>query len=78
MVFHATLSSEDVVAVAAYTDVLILMIYGYSKYMVKRTLVFRYENDKCADIETVSLYLGKYVLASLIYSFITTTAEIYI
>ena len=55
MVLHATLSSEGVV-VAADTDVLLL----YSKYMVKRTWVLRYENEKCADTETVSPYLGKY------------------
>ena len=36
------------------------MIYAYSKYMIKRNWVFRFENDKCADIETVSSYLGKY------------------
>ena len=55
MVLHATLSSEGVV-VAADTDVLLL----YSKYMVKRRWVLRYENEKCADTETVSSCLGKY------------------
>ena len=34
MVLHTTLSSEDVVFIADI-DVLILMIYGYSKFMVK-------------------------------------------
>ena len=32
---HATLSSEDL-SLAGDIDVLILMIYAYSKYMVKR------------------------------------------
>ena len=58
MVLHAVLPSVDVV-VATGTDVLILMIYTYSKFMVKRRWVFRYENDKCAVIETIFLYLGK-------------------
>ena len=40
MVLYATLSSEDVV-VGADIDVLIFMIYVYSKYMVKRRWVFR-------------------------------------
>ena len=46
MVLHATLLCEEVLVVYA-------MIYAYSKYMVKRRWVFRYKNDKCADIETV-------------------------
>ena len=50
-----------------------------SKYMVNRRWVFRYGNDKCADIEQISLYLGKwYVLTLLIYSFIVTSGEVYI
>ena len=77
LVLHATLSSEDVV-VDADTEGLILMIYACSKYMVKRRWVFRYENDKCADIETASSYLAKYVLVLLIHSFIMTTGEVYI
>ena len=35
MMLHATLSSEDL-SLAGDIDVLILMIYAYSKYMVKR------------------------------------------
>ena len=58
MVLHVTLSSEDVVVVVADTDVLILMIYAYSEYLIKRRWVFRYENDKCADIETIFSILG--------------------
>ena len=59
MVLHAALSSEDVVVVAAGTDILILRIYAYLTFMAKRRWVFRYENDKCADIETIFSYLGK-------------------
>ena len=63
----AALSSEDAV-VAADTNILILMIYVYSKYMIKQRWVFICENDKCADIETISSYLGKwYVLALSIF-----------
>ena len=36
MVLHAALSAEDVV-VTDDTDISILMIYAYSKYMVKRS-----------------------------------------
>ena len=43
MVLHAALSSEEVVVVVAGTDVLILMIYAYSKFMVKQRWVFRYD-----------------------------------
>lgn len=58
-ILHAALSSEDAVFVAADTDDLILMNYAYSKYMIKRRWVFRYKDDKCASIETISLYLGQ-------------------
>ena len=60
MVLHAALSSEDVVVVAAVTDVSILMIYVHSKSMVKRRWVFGYKNDECADTEIVFLYLRKW------------------
>ena len=55
---HAALSSEDIV-IASDTNILILMIYVYSKYMVKQRWVFICENNKCADIETIFSYLGK-------------------
>ena len=35
MLLHAALSSEDKVVVATDADALILMLYAYSKYMVK-------------------------------------------
>ena len=66
MVLHVALSSEDIVVVVADTNVLILMIYAYSKYTVKRRWGFRYKNDNCADIETISSYLAAY-LASILY-----------
>ena len=59
MVLHAALSPEDVVVVAADTDVLILMIYAYSVFLVKQRWVFRSENEKCADIEIISSYHSK-------------------
>ena len=55
---HATLSSEDEAVVAAGTDVLILMISAYSKFIVKQRCVFSYEDDICADIETILSYRG--------------------
>ena len=58
-ILHAALSSEDAFFVAADTDDLILMNYAYSKYMIKRRWVFRYEIDKKADIETILLHLDK-------------------
>lgn len=75
MVLHTTLSSEDVVFIADI-DVLILMIYGYSKFMVKPIWVFRYENDKYTDIEKSSSCLGKwYDLALLNYSLIMSSTS---
>ena len=59
MVMHVTLLCEDLVSFVTNTYVVILMIYAYLKYMVKRRCVFRYENDGYADIETISSYLGK-------------------
>ena len=59
MVLHAALSLEDVAVVAACTDVLILMIYAYSKFMVKQRWVFRHADDKCTDSETILSCLGK-------------------
>ena len=61
---HAALSSEDIVT-AADTDILILMIYVYLKYMVKQRWVFICENDKCADIKTIFSYLGKWYVLGL-------------
>ena len=79
MVLHAALSSEDVFVVASDTDVLILMIYAYSEYMVKQRWDFRCENEKCADIEIISSYLSKrYAQTLLIYSFILTSGEVHI
>ena len=73
MTLHVTLSSQDVVVVVADTDVLILIIHAYSKYMSKQRWFLRYENNKCADIETIFSYFGKwYALVLLIYSFIMT------
>ena len=40
MVLSAALSSEDVVAVASDTDVLILMSHAYSEYMVKMPWIY--------------------------------------
>ena len=75
---HAGLPSVDAV-IAADAYVLILMIYAYSKNMVKWRWVCKYQNDKCADIETISAYFGKwYALALLIYSFIMTSGEVHI
>ena len=59
MVMHVTLLYDDLVSFVTNTYVVILMIYAYLKYMVKRRCVFRYENDRYADIETISSYLGK-------------------
>ena len=62
--------SENEVVAAVNKNVLILMIHVYSKYMVKRRWAFRYKNDKCADIETISSFLGKwYALILSIFSF---------
>ena len=57
MVLHTALSSEDAVAVAAGADVLVLMIYAYSKFMLKQRWVFRYKDNQCSDSETILLYL---------------------
>ena len=51
MVLDAALLSEDLEVVTAGTDVLI--------FTVKQKWVFRYDDEKCADIETILLYLGK-------------------
>ena len=61
---HAALSSVDIV-IASDTNILILMIYVYSKYMVKQRWVFICENNKCADIETIFSYLGKWYVLGL-------------
>ena len=39
MVLHTAFSSEDAVVVAAGADVLVLMIYVYSKFMLKQRWV---------------------------------------
>ena len=57
MVLHAALSSEDVVVVAAATcfdfdDLCLFKVHGLMK------MVFRYENDKCSDIETIFSCIG--------------------
>ena len=49
MVLDAILSSENVAVIVANTDILILMIYAYRKFMIKRRWVLRHENGKCAN-----------------------------
>ena len=53
------LSSEDAVVAAPGKDVLILMIYAYLTFNANRRLVFKDENDKCADTETIFSHLAK-------------------
>ena len=76
MVLHAALSPEDAVVVATGADVLVLMIYAYSKFMLTQRWVFRYKDNQCSDSETILSYLCKwYAMILLIYSFSMTYPE---
>ena len=53
LVLHASLEAADVVIVSKDTDVLIVLIWAYSKLSVCKTWLFKYDHDKYADIGVI-------------------------
>ncbi|XP_065053639.1 uncharacterized protein LOC135682604 [Rhopilema esculentum] len=58
LVLHASLEAADVVIVSKNTDVLILLIWAYSKLSVCKTWLFKEDHDKYADIGVICQFLG--------------------
>ena len=54
-------STTDVVVVSKDTDVLILMVWAYSKFEVKHKWYLKYDYDTFADIKLIVEYLGETV-----------------
>ena len=58
LIMHALNSQNDIVIVCEDSDVLILMIWAYSKFNVKRKWFMKYDDEKYACIKTIVEYLG--------------------
>ena len=57
--------AQDVVVVSKDTDVLILLIWAFSKYDIKSKWYLKYENDKYADIGKIAEHFGTDISADL-------------
>ena len=58
LITHALHSPHDIVIVCEDSDVLILMVWAYSKFNVEREWLMKYQNGKYACIKTIVEYLG--------------------
>ena len=65
LVLHALLSEKDCVVVASDTDVLILLVWAYSRYQVENSWYFKYETGCFVNIRMICEYFGKDVCSRL-------------
>ena len=65
LILHAILSEKDCVIVASDTDVLILLVWAYDHYQVKKNWYFQYETHCFANVSMICDYLGKDVCSRL-------------
>ena len=56
---HGSEVDSDVVVFCKDTDVLILMIWAYSKLNITNNWYLKYDHEKFADIRKICSYLGK-------------------
>ena len=56
---HGSKVDSDVAVVCKETDVLILMIWTYSKSNVTNNGYLKYDHEKFADVRKIYSYLGK-------------------
>ena len=56
---HGSKVDSDVAVVCKETDVLILMIWAYSKLSVTNNWYLNYDHEKFADVRKIYSYLGK-------------------
>ena len=56
---HGSKVDPDVAVVCKETDVLILMIWAYSKSNVTNNGYLKYDHEKFADVRKIYSYLGK-------------------
>ena len=56
---HGYKVDSDVVVFCKDTDVLILMIWAYSKLNITNNWYLKYDHEKFADIRKICSYLGK-------------------
>ena len=56
---HGSKVDPDVAVVCKETDVLILMIWAYSKLSVTNNWYLKYDHEKFADVRKIYSYLGK-------------------
>ena len=59
LVLLASKVDSDIVVVCKDTDVLILMIWAYSKLNITNNWYFKYDRNKFADIRKMCSYVGK-------------------
>ena len=66
LVLLASKVDSDVVVVCKDTDVLILMIWAYSKLNITNNWYLKYDHEKFADIRKICSYLGKTLSLNLL------------
>ena len=65
IVLLALEANSDVVIVAKDTDILILLVWAYTKHNIDHTWYFKYGNEKYANIGTICAYFGEEICLSL-------------
>ena len=58
--------TNDVVVVAKDTDTLVLLVWAYVHYNIKRNWFFKYDAEKYTNIRKICDYLGKDVCQSIL------------
>ena len=64
-VLHGSKVDSDVAVVCKDTDVLIFMIWAYSKLNITNDWYLKYDHEKFADIRKICSYLGKTLYLNL-------------
>ena len=58
-------ANSDVVIVEKNTDILILLVWAYTKHNIDHTWYFKYGNEKYANIGTIFAYFEEEICLSL-------------
>ena len=66
LILHAIVSGTDAVVVCKDTDVLVLMIWAYHTFNIKKRWFMKYERGKFADIEVICRSLGPDICTNLL------------
>ena len=67
--------TNDVVVVAKDTDTLVLLVWAYVHYNIKRNWFFKYDAEKYTNIRKICDYLGKDVCQSILAFYAITDSD---